>query len=42
MFATYFMQEFMENGREHQLYKAATMPTVDEFKAALDAYTPTH
>ena len=36
--AAYFMQEFMEDGREHPLYKAATMPTLVEFQNALDAY----
>jgi hypothetical protein len=38
IFAVYFLQEYMPGGSNHALYKAATMPTVAEFRAAVEAY----
>ena len=35
---TYLMQEFVPNGTEHPLYKAATQSTLANFKADIDLY----
>ena len=35
---TYLMQEFVPNGTEHPLYKAATQATLANFKAGIDLY----